>query len=387
METFKKTANSFTLASTWTVYRRPLAYDAETGQRDVGLAYRDAPSTGERTVSFEYTLPTGAKIKSSSVWATVGKPLTGIGSLRANGISMNKKSGAERGADVSLNSISGTLSVKFTFRAQGSLDAVGTKTARLPFQNVYLWIEYEMTKSSGSSSGTSSGSGSSTTITPSTTSFQGGGIASGAFPSPPQNVCIIDQENQHVYLFDAVTKEQHGISVDIQEEPSKKKELYVNNARNAPDKLSLNAVISDVHTGAGDIYNDAGGFTAAQKSAFELTKNILADPYLHSRTWSRSQNAYYTMYNLKYNRKKLSVVTPHYVYTDMLIESITATHDNTCPYGIIMQIELKGAFDVGKKKDNTSSVAASTEDTGTPAFIANDSLSGFASWFSGLFGG
>ena len=357
MATTQINASNFSLASSWTA----VAGNGNTARNTSG------PTTGSTTVNFTYSLPTGSTIKSSSVWATLGSPLSGIGSVKANGVSMNKVYNSERGANVTLSGTSGTLSVKFEFTAQGGL--AGNRLARLSFSSVYLWIEYD------------EGSGDTSTSEEVTNYSQ-----SEQMLTPPQSVCLYDHENGHVYLFDGVTKVQHNLSVDIQEEPSKKKEQYVNSARNQPDKVTLDVVMSDVFSGTGAIYDDAPSFTSAQKKAFEWTREVLLPPYMNSKTWSRSQNAFYTMHYLKYERRKLSVITPHYVYTDMIIASVTGTYDDTCPYGLIMQIELQGAYEVTTKKNNTSSTSQSTEEQRVAAFVATIQSS-LVSGFNNIFGG
>lgn len=360
MATKQIDTDSFTLASTWRV-------EYQTG----GNQYLSRPSMGSITKTFAYSLPTGSVIKKASVWATLGNPLSGIGAVKANGVSMNQKYNAERGADVSLSGISGTLSVKFEFRAQGSLDNVGNRTARLSFSNVYLWIEYEQGNilGSGSSGNSSSKSGAGVT------SYQAGAAALAFLPSPPQSVCLINQSNWHVYLFDGVNKVQHDATVDINEEPSKKKEEYTNGARNEPDQVTLDVLMSDVYADKGDLYHDAGSFSSSQRTAFEWTRQMLLPPYMNSSTWSRSQNAMYTLKKLKYDRQMLSIITPHYVYTDMIIESITATWDNTCTFGLIAQIKFKGVYEsITSSKNTTSSVPTSSEQRPTPSIAAQNGI-------------
>ena len=219
----------------------------------------------------------------------------------------------------------------FSFKANGNKADENTHYSTTQFKNVYLWIEYE--------AGTSPS-------TPSPPKLKGMAV-------PPQSTCVYDQETGKIYLFDGVTKIQHNMSMKIEEEPEKNKEQYVNNARNEPDKVTLDVVMSDVYDGAGDIVN-ARSFTSLESTAFEKTKSSLikrdsTEPY------TRSENAFYVLHDLKEARRKLSVITPHFVHTDMILASITVNQDEEHTDGWEGQLVFQHAFAPKPKTNNNNS--------------------------------
>ena len=288
------------------------------------------PSKASQTVSFKYSIPSGSKINSAKLFADV----TGgnISVLTANGATLSKTKGKTRSAKLKLSGTSGTLKVKVVFRASGSVyKDTRTRSSSVTFSKVYLLIDY------GKS--TSGNSGSSGTNEP-------------GFKVPPQSTCIYDQKTKAVYLFDGVTKIQHSISVDIQEKPESDKNKYVNNAKNEPDKVTLDVVMSDVYSGGGSIFNHTK-MSKKMKTAWNATKNQMTARESKS-AMSRSEKAYYTLHWLKEQRHKVSVITPQFIYVNMIVASFTVNQDDACPFGWEGQMVLQEAFESAASKRNAS---------------------------------
>ncbi len=317
MATLKVKTDDFSLNSGW-----KCKYTYYGSQNYGYYEFASGPTWASKKVSFKYSLPSGSKIKKSQIWATLGSPFTGSSVINVNGNRFTETSGTEKGAKVSINGTSGTLEVNFNFKANGNKKDTQQHWSTMTFKNVYLLIEYEGGKQEA------------TQKPPKLTGM----------PIPPQSCCIYDQENGKIYLFDGVTKIQHNLSMKIEEEPEKHKEQYVNNARNEPDKLTLDVVMSDVYDSAGDgAITKPRGFTTAEQKAFDSTKSSLIERD-KSEPFSRSENAFYVLHDLKEARRKLSVITPQFVHTDMIIASITVNQDEEHPYGWEGQIAFQHAF-------------------------------------------
>ena len=176
-----------------------------------------------------------------------------------------------------------------------------------------------------------------------------------AFSVPPQSVAIYNQDNGKLYMFDGVTKIQHTFSVRIDEEPDKKKEEYVNNARNQPDKLSIDFLMSDVYTDNGNMSIATAWDESSQQTVYNKAQGTILTAQDATGAWSRSGNAVWNLRKMKENRTKLSIITPQYVHVDMIIESLTVNQDDTCPYGIQGQIVFQHTFKVAAQKNNNTS--------------------------------
>lgn len=343
-KTLKVNIGSFNLQSKWRYSQtfQSVKIEDDNGKKAFKkipsgwkLAY--GPTSSSKAMTIRYSIPSGAKVKTARIW---GKVTSGnsISVCTVNGASFSRKSGSLKGADVKLGTTSGVLALVFKYKATGGLyKDENTHTGTLKFENMYLQIEYE-----------DGAAAAKPTPTPKKTK---------GLKPPPQSVCIYDQTDGAVYLFDGVLKIQHSLSLDIQEEPDNKKKEYVNNAKNQPDKLTLDVIMSDVYTGGGAIVSKAGGLSAAQNTAFSKTKSSL---YRQSSGRTRSENAFYTMHWLKEQRRKLSVITPQYVYVDMILESVTVNQDDQVQNGWEGQLSFQHAFKakpiVKKKK---------SQDTGT----------------------
>lgn len=302
------------------------------------------PTTDAKTVKIKYSVPSGAKIKTVRIWAKISSGNT-ISVCNVNGNSFSVKGNYRKGANVKLTSTSGTLTAVFKYRSSGTLykdENIHTGVCR--FESVYLEITYDSFSEKK----------------------KGGTKKKKGLAVPPQSVCIYDQSDGSVYLFDGVTKIQHSASLDLQEEPdNKKKSEYVNNAKNQPDKVSLDVVMSDVYTGGGAIVRKAGSLSSAQSKAFKKTSSSLIQS---GRT--RSESAYYTLHWLKEQRRKLSVITPQFVHVDMILSSITVNQDDSCPYGWQGQIEFQHAFKAKSVKKKKTKQGGDESDPASPAWQA-----------------
>lgn len=295
------------------------------------------PTMDSRTVEFRYSLPSGVNITRVMIYADTGYSIgAGTSVSTVNGIGFGFTSVPTRGANINLPSTSGTYKATFNFRSSGKIvQDTNQHSAFMKYKNVYLLITYD---NGGSSSNEDSSS------TPKKKK---------GFPVPPQSVCIYDQSDGAVYMFDGVTKVQHTLALDIQEEPdSKKKDEFVNNARNQPDKLSLDIVMSDVYTGGGDIITKQSIAKDKFKEAINSIPGSLIQQEMKN-PWTRSASAFYTLHWLKEQRRKLTVITPQYVHVNMILGNITVNHEDSCPFGWEGQIVFQKAYETVKKKNTT----------------------------------
>lgn len=343
MATARIPTADFSLSSSW-----QCDHHYPGGKPYYAFKSSNMPTYASQEVSFDYSLPSGSAIKTAQIWATIGSALTGCSILNVNGNAFKHTSGSERGADVSISGTSGTLSATFAFKANGNKVDTARHSSTVTFKNVYLWIEYE--------------GGSDSTTVPAPTPPKLTGLA-----VPPQSVAIYDPSDGKVYMFDGVVKIQHALSMKIEEEPEKHKEEYTNNARNEPDKLTLDVVMSDVYDGEGAIVS-ARGFTDAERSALSATKSSLM-----SIDAPRSENAFYVLHDLKEARKKLCVITPQFVHTDMILASVTVNQDEEHPYGWEGQIVFQHTYKAQTPKPNNSKPSNNKP---VPPSPANGLLSG-----------
>lgn len=324
------------------------------------------PNTASATKSVSYSIASGAKVRSAKVQFTTGEVASGISVLRINGSSSVQRNGNVRSVPITLTANSGTVFIKFEFRANGKVfNDENTHLASMTFKNVSLVVDYE---DSG----------------PGTVSQPTLKKSDSVFSVPPQSVCIYDQDDGSVYLFDGVAKVQHNLTLDLQEDPdSKKAKQYINNAKNQPDKLTLDVVMSDVYSGGGAIITKAEDAGSDQNKAGTATSSYLMNPYVAKSSWTRSEAAFHTLHYLKESRKKLSVITPQYVHVDMLLASVTVNHDDETPFGWQGQIVFQHAFEPKEKKKTTptkdpgNGVIPPTE-AGLPEMSNNSSRSGNA---------
>jgi len=236
---------------------------------------------------------------------------------------------------------SGTFVASFAFKANGNKQS--TRTATLTIRNITLTIKYEDGKDKEQRSEEEL-----------------------KFRIPPQSVCIYDQDDKKTYSFDGVLKIQHDLSLKIEEDPSKKKELYVNNARNEPDKVSLDVMMSDVYSGGGTLMEYIG---------LEKQKTKSLSVFKGTTKETRSAKAASALQALKESRHMLTVMTQHLVYKDMLLQGVTITQDDATPFGWQGQLTFQEKYEVQQKNDKTSSVRTVVgDDRPDPSVAAQDGV-------------
>ena len=314
--------------------------------------------------SVQYALPSGANIKSAIIWASFSSPFTGYSVLNVNGNSFKHSANGERGADVSLNSTEGTVTLKFNFKANGNKVDEVAHISTITIRNIRLVIDYDEPVS----------------VAP---AWQPE-VVSNAFSVPPQSVAIYNQSNGKLYMFDGVLKIQHTFSVKIEEEPEKHKDEFVNNARNEPDKLSLDVMMSDVYSDESNMTISSGWDDAAQETAYNSANGKLINLRNEDGSWTRSGNAVYVLNRLKRDRVRLSVITPQYVHVNMIIANITINQDDATPFGWQGQIDFQHAYDpVPEKETNTSKSSSGTPPSESiSASITNKNSKGSSSGVS-----
>ena len=181
---------------------------------------------------------------------------------------------------------------------------------------------------------------------------------------PPQSVCIYDQSSNAIYTFDGVLKIQHNLSMDMQEEPSgDKANLYTNNAKNEPDKLTLDVMMSDVYTG-GQEFKSGGHMSSDQQTIFTATKDAVIRE--NRNEWGRSEMFFYVLHWLKEERRKLSVITPQFVHVDMILTTVTVNQEDSTPFGWEGQIVFQHAYPKKEqKKTNNPTGGENPENIGS----------------------
>ena len=288
----------------------------ETTEDPVAGVKMSIPTIGKASTSISYSIPSGAKIVRAFLSASLSNPLTGISVCTLNGGNF------KGGKSVGIYSNSGIFTCGFTFMANGSKNEPGKFSSTLNITRISLEIEYEENEAEEEKLNEQSADKG---ITQS---------ALGSFRVPPQSVAVYDQDTGATYTFDGVLKNQQALSLKIEEDPSKKKELYINNARNEPDKVTLDIMMSDVYTGGGDIISGPGE-TCSGKAATVL-------------------------HQLKEERHMLTVFTPQYAYTDMLLQAVTINQDENTPFGWEGQVVFQEKYEIAMQKDKTSSVKSNS---------------------------
>ena len=318
MATLKVNTPNFTLESRW-----------KCSLVNGGYKFDDnTPTWDTHAVTFQYNIPSGAEISRARVYATLGSAFTGISVCNVNGSIMKRLNSNVYYADVSVSG--GFFAASFSFKANGNKINNQWQSGSLAFTNVYLQIDYEVLKPAKS---------------------MNSAVTSG-LTVPPQSCCVYDPSNGKVYMFDGVIRIQHQSTMKIEEEPSNKKEEFINNARNEPDRVTLDVLMSDVYYG-GSALDSSANISSAQSSARNATKN-----YIGMNESSRSANAFAILHDLKESRRRISVITPQYVHTDMIVNSIVANQDEANPYGWAGQIVFQHAFAAQAKGGGDNSDAA-----------------------------
>lgn len=318
--TVSASPSSVSLQSSWQC-------EKTAGVQKKEYEFKSGPTVGSASATFSYSLPSGAQITGATLTASLGSPLSGISFCKANGSSF-------RGSmSVSLGSSSGSFTVNFEFKANGTKTDTVSHVAALTISGLSLSIEYEGEEEEQNDEDTS--------------------VSDYVFNPPPSSVLIYDTDDGKSYMFDGVTKIQEEVSVKIEEDPSTKKELYVNNARNEPDKVKFDIMMSDVYTGGtylvdGNLDRVTDSYAEAYDSSFLTDGN------------TRSSAAMVTFITLKENRHNLTIYTPQAIFSDMLLQDLTITQDSSCPFGWSGQISFQGMYETETKTDATSSTADSS---------------------------
>lgn len=120
-------AADFSLVSRWRVV---------TGSNGI-KEITEGPSTATQTVTFAYDLPSGAKVQRARVHSTWGDPLSGYASRTVNGVTPD----ADGMVDVTIDPTKGSISVVFSFRANGNTTSTGDRSAAALVSDIYLLIE------------------------------------------------------------------------------------------------------------------------------------------------------------------------------------------------------------------------------------------------------
>ena len=342
------------------------------GKPYYAFASANMPTVSSVSRTFAYSLPSGVKIKKSQIWATIGSAFTGYSLLNVNGNSFNQTSGSERGANITMSENSSSVSVSFRFKANGNKVDIKNHVSSVLLSNVYLWIEYENVASSVSN----------TSPKPTVSNES-------KFVVPPQSVAIYNQENGKIYYFDGVLKIQHTFSVKIEEEPEKHKDEFVNNARNEPDKLSIDVMMSDVYSDGGNMTIANGWDEDGQETAYNKVKDSIIRIKDVDGSWTRSGNAVYVLRRMKQARTKLSIITPHYVHVNMIIANITINQDDKTPFGWEGQIDFQHTFKTEEKKENNTSKSSNNSKSPPPsasifAMITNGAKKGVGNAISAV---
>lgn len=301
------------------------------------------PTWENQIVLFKFNIPSGATIKSAKVHATITSPNTGASVLNVNGNDFSLSSGNSYSANITIPKGMTELSAGINFKAYGARENTSPGQALVNFTDVRLEIEYQESESSTAEA------------------------APSGLSIPPQSCAIYNPSNGKVYMFDGIQRIQHQNALKIEEEPNTEKHDYINNALNEPDKVTLDVVMSDVYTGGGAI-EGTPSMKSAQSSALDAAKGKGV-----SVTDSRSAKAYGILKALKESRAMLSIITPQYVYTEMMIASIVASQDEASPYGWSGQIVFQNKYEPVKPKpaSSNSNPGNGGSNAPTPSIISN----------------
>lgn len=146
----------------------------------------------------------------------------------------------------------------------------------------------------------------------------------------PQPLYIFDSGANKKLLFDGVMKMEHTLSLKIEDDPSNiKKEngaSYVNNAKNDPNEITIEVMMSDVYTAR----NDLSGTTS-----------------------KRTKNAFEVLQELKTSRRKVEVVTSIMTYKDMLLKTVQVLQDENTPFGWTGSLTFREAPEANASAKNT----------------------------------
>lgn len=170
-----------------------------------------------------------------------------------------------------------------------------------------------------------------------------------AFNISPQPLYIFDTDKKRQLLFDGVIKTEHTLSLKIEDDPSNIKDgsAYVNNAKNDPNEVTIEVMMSNVYTSQND---------------------------LAGKTENRTKNAYEVLQELKTSRRKCEVVTSIMTYKNMLLKTVQVLQDENTPFGWSATLTFREAptnTGAKNKTQSTSCVDDGTTNGRTPSVWVN----------------
>lgn len=325
--TDKYDIGDFSLYSNWTTVARDGVYACVAEQ-------------GDDTKDFPYSYPSGTVIKSAYICCTVQTlPETGISEFTVKGAS---GSTSKTRIPVTIKNTNGTVSVKFVFRAYGRREREESGRDTLSLTNVYLEITHRPIE-----------------LNPAADASKSPSLTQKKFPAPPQSICVINQSVKEFYTFDGVIEVKHSFSSRFDECPSDYRDEYVNGARNEPDKISLDVMMSDVYTNQTDLTKGVP-VDSRHSSARKNAKKHVTE----GDSTSRSSNALEKLYMLKTKRLKLTIITPQHVYLDMVLGAVTVKQDEKTPFGWEAQLDFQHYLELKPEKTSSSSSASTRASSG-----------------------
>lgn len=324
-------AGSLTLGSKYVVKDRKIAGTA---------------SVASKSLVIPYSLPkNAAKITSARISFGISGDIAKAYSLIIGGKSFVGKSSGS--VSVALSKMTGSCSLSASFKGIPTTVKDGTFYRTVTVSDITLTINYTTNSSTGggggSGGGGSGGGGQQGTAGYNSGGFSQSGIYAGSdeFPAPPQTIYVFDTDLNKTYVFDGVVKMSHDLTLKMEEEPDEKKAAnFTNNARNEPNKVTIEVIMSDVYTTRNDLTN---------------------------RNEVRSKSAMEVLAELKQSRRKVQVVTTLLTYNNMLLAGISVTQDDsTTHHGWQGQLTFAECYESAKTAASGGSTAATstTKDSG-----------------------
>lgn len=128
------------------------------------------------------------------------------------------------------------------------------------------------------------------------------------------------------FYFDAVLSEEHGLAATITDDPAETGLVFSDHIYHAPDRLTIEAAVSDIalHAGAPDPDDP---FAEGD------------DPFASST--SRSMKAFDLIRQLKLAGEPFSVQSGLRLYGNMLVENVNARQDAATGSALVFRAELK----------------------------------------------
>lgn len=304
VKTTKIKLSDFSLESSWT---------------SSGGKITQSPTSASKAMDAEFTYSSGTKISSVKFYATAS-PSDIKGTLTVNGSGKKSVNNGVFTFDLGKKFKSGSENIKVEFVAFGDKSNSGTQT--ISFTKVYVEIKYK------NGSVKVAKLQSTATVAP-----------------PPSTIYIYQSTKKELYVFDGVTQIQHNNTVTIEESPDKSKaDKYINNAKNEPDKLVVDVVMSDIYSSGEADDSDKFKFKGNSKSARKKAEEKIpgSSSAISRGLNSRSSGMFRVLLALKESRAAVVVITPQNIYTDMLVSSVTANQNSEHQFGWEGQITFQG---------------------------------------------